>query len=239
MRISKDEDNDWLDYLSRFSDEYDERVYERNTTGYVMRAGHIACERPFGEDKHFPKVLEVGSGTGEHLLHVKHTFDEYIVSDGDASALEVADKQLSHINSYDKLTFSVTNACELDFESNSFDRVIATHILEHLYEPHLVIKEWLRVLKPGGTLSILIPTDPGIAWKIGRYMTTRKHGLKKGWNYDYIMAREHVNPCNNLIAFLNYYLPDNQNSFWPLSFAPLIDCNLFFNFHGIKIVSKH
>ncbi|MFA0350620.1 class I SAM-dependent methyltransferase, partial [Vibrio sp. 10N.222.55.C6] len=58
-------------------------------------------------------------------------------------------------------------------------------------------------------------------------------------NYDYIMAREHVNPCNNLIAFLNYYLPDNQNSFWPLSFAPLIDCNLFFNFHGIKIVSKH
>ncbi|MCX2756968.1 class I SAM-dependent methyltransferase [Photobacterium sp. ZSDE20] len=237
MRINKDEDKEWLDYLSRFSDEYDERVYESSTTGYVMRAGHIACEKPFSNREHFSKVLEVGSGTGEHLRHVQHSFDEYTVSDGDSAALEVAKKQLSNTSTYDKLVFNVTNARALDFESNSFDRVIATHILEHLYEPHLVIKEWLRVLKPGGTLSILIPTDPGIAWKVGRYMTTRKLGVKKGWNYDYIMAREHVNPCNNLIAFLKYYLPDNKHSFWPLSPIPLIDCNLFFNFHGIKPAS--
>ncbi|MCG9690915.1 class I SAM-dependent methyltransferase [Vibrio sp. Isolate22] len=237
MRTNKDEDKEWLEYLSRFSDEYDERVYESSTTGYVMRAGHIACEKPFSNKEHFSKVLEVGSGTGEHLRHVQHSFDEYTVSDGDSAVLEVAKKQLSNTSNYDKLVFNVTNARALDFESNSFDRVIATHILEHLYEPHLVIKEWLRVLKPGGTLSILIPTDPGIAWKVGRYMTTRKLGVKKGWNYDYIMAREHVNPCNNLIAFLKYYLPDNKHSFWPLSPIPLIDCNLFFNFHGIKPAS--
>lgn len=237
MRTNKDEDKEWLEYLSRFSDEYDERVYESSTTGYVMRAGHIACEKPFSNKEHFSKVLEVGSGTGEHLRHVQHSFDEYTVSDGDLAALEVAKKQLSNTSNYDKLVFNVANARALDFESNSFDRVIATHILEHLYEPHLVIKEWLRVLKPGGTLSILIPTDPGIAWKVGRYMTTRKLGVKKGWNYDYIMAREHVNPCNNLIAFLKYYLPDNKHSFWPLSPIPLIDCNLFFNFHGIKPAS--
>ncbi|MCW0468807.1 hypothetical protein OH492_04995 [Vibrio chagasii] len=74
---------------------------------------------------------------------------------------------------------------------------------------YLVIKEWLLVLKPGGTLSILIPTDLVLHGSWSLY-DDKKTWSEKGWNYDYIMAREHVNPCNNLIAFFKVLSPDNK-----------------------------
>ncbi|MPW34911.1 class I SAM-dependent methyltransferase [Vibrio sp. B1Z05] len=234
MRSDHNEDPEWEKYLSRFSNEYDERVYDNKSTGYVMRAGHKATEALFKKTHHFSKVLEVAAGTGEHLLSVNHSYDEYILTDGDENALNIANLNCKDLSNYSKIRFKKENASKLSFADNTFDRVVATHILEHLYHPHLAIKEWLRVLKPGGTLSILIPTDPGVAWKVGRHISTRKVALKYGWNYDYIMAREHVNPCNNLIAFLDYYSTDSSSFFWPLKIIPSIDLNLFYIHHSIK-----
>ncbi|WP_417507947.1 class I SAM-dependent methyltransferase [Marinomonas gallaica] len=233
MRVSKEDDIDWIDYLDSFSDTYEERVYNKST-GKIMNCGHNSCENMFSANQHFERVLEVGAGLGEHFKSINHTFNEYIITDSDPKNIAFAKKILGTGDKNGKISYLVENATELSFEDNTFDRLIATHILEHLYEPHLVIKEWKRVLKPDGTLSIIIPTDPGIAWRLGRYLTTRKDALKKGWEYDYIMAREHVNPCNNLIAFLNYYFPKNNSSFWPFKFMPSIDCNLFYIFHAKK-----
>src|SRR5262249_13813890 len=46
-----------------------------------------------------------------------------------------------------------------DYADNSVEEVRASHILEHF--PHAeipaVIKEWVRVLKPGGRLKIAVP----------------------------------------------------------------------------------
>lgn len=43
--------------------------------------------------------------------------------------------------------------------TNKFNEVRASHVLEHLFmdEFDLVISEWLRVLKPGGSLRIIVP----------------------------------------------------------------------------------
>jgi phosphatidylethanolamine/phosphatidyl-N-methylethanolamine N-methyltransferase len=96
----------------------------------------------------------------------------------------------------------------LSYANNSFDSLIATHVLEHMYQPQLVLQEWRRVLKNGGVLSILIPTDPGMAWRLGRHFWPRKNVIAQGITYDYVMSREHVNSCNNLIALLRHYFPD-------------------------------
>jgi len=43
------------------------------------------------------------------------------------------------------------------FSDNSFDLIEAFHILEHINEPFLVMKELHRILKPNGKLIIKVP----------------------------------------------------------------------------------
>jgi SAM-dependent methyltransferase len=45
----------------------------------------------------------------------------------------------------------------MPFNDNSFDTVMATEVLEHCPDPHLVINEIKRVLKPGGLIFFTVP----------------------------------------------------------------------------------
>lgn len=227
----ENEDQAWLDYRARFADVYDDSNYASPLQSMVMRASHRLTEKRFQASHHFARVLEIGAGTGEHLGFVRHTFDKYVLSDLDAKTLAVAKSKLDTRFS-DKLIYETQSGSGLQYADNSFDRLIATHVLEHIYQPHLALKEWRRVIKNGGVLSILIPTDPGIAWRLGRHLGPRKNAIAQGIPYDYVMAREHVNSCNNLMALLRYYFPDRAEAWWPFPVSS-IDLNLFFVFHAV------
>ena len=54
----------------------------------------------------------------------------------------------------------VTSADKLDmFEDDSVDLIYSCHVLEHFpkYQTEDVLKEWHRVLKPGGILRLAVP----------------------------------------------------------------------------------
>lgn len=224
------EDKAWIEYREKFSEVYDESNYSSPLQSSAMRASHKLVEKAFDERAHFGRVLEVGAGTGEHLTFVRHSFDEYTLTDLDPRTLEVARRKLADIPN-GKVKFEVQTGSELAYPDNTFDRLVATHVLEHIYQPHLALKEWRRVLKHGATLSILIPTDPGMAWRLGRHFGPRKNAMAQGIAYDYVMAREHVNSCNNLIAILRHYFPESKEAWWPFPISS-IDLNLFFAFHA-------
>ena len=227
----KNEDKAWLDWRAKFANIYDESNYASPLQSQLMQASHRLAEKRFQERDHFAKVLEIGAGTGEHLGFVRHGFEQYILSDLDAKTLEVAKRKLSD-KFGNKLLYETQSGEELSYVDNSFDRLIATHVLEHIYRPHLALKEWRRVVKNGGVLSILIPTDPGVAWRLGRHLGPRKNAIAQGIAYDYVMAREHVNSCNNLIALLRHYFPEHTEAWWPFP-IPSIDLNLFFVCHAV------
>ena len=39
------------------------------------------------------------------------------------------------------------------------DFVFSSHCLEHMKDPYLALKEWFKILKPGGYLFILVPDE--------------------------------------------------------------------------------
>lgn len=43
------------------------------------------------------------------------------------------------------------------FQDNSFDIVYSSHSLEHALDPNLVLLEFNRILKPGGSLFLVLP----------------------------------------------------------------------------------
>lgn len=48
---------------------------------------------------------------------------------------------------------------ELPFEENSVDTIIARHILEHCVDLITTLKNWTKILKPGGRLVIAVPDE--------------------------------------------------------------------------------
>jgi ubiquinone/menaquinone biosynthesis C-methylase UbiE len=224
------EDEIWIEHRKQFADIYDELNYSSPLQSLVMRASHKLAEKAFNDQVHFGRVLEIGAGSGEHLPFVRHDFNEYILTDLDQKILDVSKKKLAE--KYDgKVKFEVQKGDSLVYPDNSFDRVVAAHVLEHIYQPHIALKEWYRVLKKDGILTILIPTDPGLAWRLGKCLGPRKNAIARGIAYDYLMALEHVNACNNLIAILRHHFPMAKEAWWPFP-VPSIDLNLFFVFHA-------
>jgi phosphatidylethanolamine/phosphatidyl-N-methylethanolamine N-methyltransferase len=226
----KDEDIAWIEYRERFSELYDKANYSSPLQSYVMRQSHKLAEKEFDEKDNFDRVLEIGAGTGEHLAFVRHNFREYTLTDLDAKTLEIAKNKLADRHR-GRVRFDTQIEKHLAYADDSFDRVIATHVLEHIYKPHIALKEWRRVIRNGGVLTVLIPTDPGLAWRLGRHLGPRKNAMSQGIAYDYVMAREHVNSCTNLISILRHYFPDSRESWWPLPIKS-VDLNLFFAFNA-------
>lgn len=225
------DDPSWDEWENTLASFYNKLNYDRRGTGFLMGAGHQALEDLIGPSNRFSVVLEVGVGTGEHLSYVKHGFDVYHMLDRSQAMLDAVQKR--YRNDHRTLSYKLGNVEELPFSDASVDRLVATHVLEHVYRPHEVLREWNRVLKPGGAMSILIPTDPGVAWRIGRAVGTRRAVTRMGLPYDYFMALEHVNPINNLVALLEYYFPDARRRWWPFRVASM-DFNFFYVFHALK-----
>lgn len=56
----------------------------------------------------------------------------------------------------------IANLEKVPFKPNSFDLVICTQVLEHVQEPQIVLNEFFRIIKGGGTLCISAPQGWGV-----------------------------------------------------------------------------
>jgi len=209
---------------AKWLENYDAANYsDRGLAAQVLKRTHAVLERPYGPDRHFDQVLEVGAGTLAHLASIRHSFSRYIASDHDLKVVESNRKKPLPAG----VELQQIVGERLPFANDSFDRLIATHVLEHIVNPHQALDEWVRVVKPGGVISLILPCDPGLAWRFGRNLGPRKAGEAAGLPYDYYMAREHVNSIFGLKQILRFHFPNRQETWWPMR-VPFPDLNLIF-----------
>ncbi len=93
-------------------------------------------------------MLDLGCGRGGIVERLGAT-GQWIGIDPDWSSLKL------HRGSI--MLSSCADAKTLPFAKHSFDIVISSWVLEHLYEPGLVFHEIARVLRPGGHFFFLTP----------------------------------------------------------------------------------
>ena len=95
------------------------------------------------------EVLEVGAGTGELWRQVDHSTARLTLVDSSpamcARLREIPGAQVEQCD-----------AAKLPFPDASFDAVIANHMLYHVDDPAAVIREFARVLRPGGRLAVAL-----------------------------------------------------------------------------------
>lgn len=213
----------YADLLSLNVESYDSANYSSGLVGRVMTRGHQLLDA-MADYPSTADIIEVGAGSGAHLAEVKRPFRSYTLTDGNEAMLDMARRRHGH---REGVSFRNENAAALSVPDSSYDRLIATHVLEHMPDPHLVLREWHRVVRPGGTIALIQPCDPGLAWRLGRLFGPRRIGEKNGLPYDYFMAREHINPIFNLTALIDYYFERHEDLWWPLR-VPAADLNLLY-----------
>ena len=195
-----------------------------------MRYCHRQLEN-FNREKKYSKILEIGAGDAPHLDYLKHDYDEYFIAETSSYAMKFY-KEMKNVKAYSY------DGVSLPFENNFFDRIIASHCLEHISEPEKFLFETMSKLKNGGVLSISLPTDPGLIWRFGqlftKYFTAKRTYRISSREYDYLHATEHINSIFNLISIIRFNFKGSiEEHFYPFKIKSP-DINLFYNVHIYK-----
>jgi len=214
---------DWSQYEELWLSNYNEANYDKGLSAKVLRKTHKIIETDKALEPHYSQVLELGAGTMAHFPTVAHGFDKYIASDHDPKVI----KWLKSKEWDSRVEIALLSGGVLPFEDNSMDRVIATHVLEHVKDPVSALEEWVRVTRPGGVISLILPSDPGFAWRLGRALGPRRKAEKNGLPYDYYMAIEHINAIFNLREVIAFHFPKRTEKWWPFHVA-IPDINLIY-----------
>lgn len=98
------------------------------------------------------KVLNIWSRTGNALPYLKQIGQIEIYN------MEVSDKMIGIAkNKFPTEKFTLTDLAILNFPNNHFDAILSLETLEHTPNPEQLVKEFYRVLKPGGILVMSLP----------------------------------------------------------------------------------
>jgi SAM-dependent methyltransferase len=108
-------------------------------------------------------LLDLGCGTGRHTFEALRRGADVVALDQNAQDLRgvevmvAAMVEAGEVMAPDGPVTLRADALALPFPDNSFDRVIAAEILEHLPDDGAAIAEVFRVVRPGGLVAVSVP----------------------------------------------------------------------------------
>lgn len=101
------------------------------------------------------RILEIGCGRGFYL----RTLDQ-ILPPLEITGIDLNERYLQTAKKFidnPKVNLIKADATSLPFKNNTFNRIIASEILEHIPDDEKAISQMYRVLKPGGIAIVTVP----------------------------------------------------------------------------------
>jgi len=127
------------------------------------------------------RLLDLGAGGGRHAFEAMRrgarvTALDYSAADlKDACAVAGAMLEAGEVGAEVWAGAVNGDALDLPFPDGSFDRVIVSEVLEHIWDDERAIVEIVRVLRPGGRVAATVPTywPERVCWALNhRYHDT-------------------------------------------------------------------
>ena len=110
------------------------------------------------------KFLDAGAGFGRHAFEAARQGATVFALDYAAEEVVTTRNTFGAMLEAKQITEKVYggvlrgDATKLPFEDNTFDCVVTSEVLEHIQDDVSVISELHRVLKPGGSLGVTVPS---------------------------------------------------------------------------------
>ena len=206
--------------------------YEASQRSGLGKAVNNAGYRILGQFNFTGKtVVEIGPGFAPHLPFFETKPSHYILADIRPEFLENAAEQLTGMGiSCETHLIDPKMPHKLPLNNATVDVVLTFYSLEHLYPLQPFLDEYCRILRPGGHVVGAIPSEGGLAWGLGRYLTSRRW-LKRNTsiNPDKLICWEHPNFADHILQLLGASFKYERLAYWPLR-VPLIDPNLVISF---------
>lgn len=151
-QVSKDAYNTWHERY-----EVDRTA---DTPWHRLVLAHLDPHR----DLNGKKILEIACGRGgfaTKLAGLSGPSSTFVAADFSSSAVRKGKAFAEEQPSRDRLHWIVGDAQALAHRDGSFDTVISCETIEHLPDPRAALREFARVLKPGGRLLLTTPNYMG------------------------------------------------------------------------------
>jgi SAM-dependent methyltransferase len=133
-----------------------ERMYRLEDTYWWFVGRHKLIENVMRASYPDPNpervILDAGCGTGAMSIRLKQ-WGRVVSADFSPLALQFSRRRgLNHLLCAD--------AMRLPFEVGTFDTIVSMDVLEHIPDDALALREFYRVLKPGGRVILTVPAYP-------------------------------------------------------------------------------
>jgi ubiquinone/menaquinone biosynthesis C-methylase UbiE len=125
------------------------------------------------------EYLEVGCGTGRFTAPLAEKDVRLTSVDISEEMLESTRRRLTQVGVVDAVTLQQMDARSMEFPDSTFDVIVSMNVLNHVPEYERVVSEMARVLRPGGSIVIGVPSLFSLYWPYGALVNLRGRSLRR------------------------------------------------------------
>lgn len=210
-------------------------VYEKDNyinTNYTGLAkliyffNHKLLELGFSKKIYNKHIIEIGGGAQPHIHYMDiKNISSYTIVD----SIKYKKNILLLKKKYKNIKFNFLDYRK-KIKKKNYTRLIASHTFEHMNNFEKDFINLMKCLNRRSLISIALPCDPGILWRLLQLIYYYKQKKNYGWRSmrekDLSHARDHCTPVQNITKILNYYFFNIKKFYFPF-LVPSINLNIF------------